>query len=303
MELRHLRYVVALAEHLHFGRAASQLHIAQPSLSHQIRQLEGELGVRLLARTKRRVRLTEPGRHFFQEAGQILAHADQAALVARRASVGQVGKLRVGFAYWMDVAMIGRMIHEFAESHPGVQVELRNFSVPLQVAALREERLDVGFVRPPLGEPSLQTKLILTEPFVAAIPHDHRLAHRRHIALSLLKQESFILFAREAVPRFYDLAVRLCREAGFVPYVRTEADQPQMLLGLVGAGAGVSLVPASATNIQLPGVVFLRLRPSAPILETAVAWRRDGEAPLIDRFVRIAQEVAMAPGAQVRHAS
>jgi DNA-binding transcriptional LysR family regulator len=298
MELRHLRYFVAVAEHLHFGHAAGQLQIAQPSLSHQIRQLETELGVGLLERTKRNVRLTEAGRQFFEEARQILAHADQAALVARRASLGQVGKLRVGFAYWMDVAIIGKMINRFAELHPGIHVELRNFSVPLQVAALREQRLDVGFVRPPLGEPSLRTRIVLTEPFVVAMPHDHRLARRPRIALSVLKKESFILFARETVPRFYDLAVRLCRDAGFVPYVRTEADQPQMLLGLVAAGAGVSLVPASAGNLHLPGVVFLPLRSSAPILETALAWRRDGETPLIDRFIRIAQEVATASRAR-----
>jgi DNA-binding transcriptional LysR family regulator len=298
MELRHLRYFVAVAEHLHFGRAAGQLQIAQPSLSHQIRQLEVELDVGLLERTKRRVRLTEAGRQFLEEARQILAHADQAALVARRASLGQVGKLRVGFAYWMDVAMISEMIARFEESQPAIHVELRSFSAPQQVAALREERLDVGFVRPPLGEPSLRSKVVQTEALVVAVPHDHRLAQRRRIALSALKNESFILSQREDVPRFYDLAVGLCRDAGFVPHVRTDVDQPQMLLALVAAGAGISLAPASATNTRQPGVVFLSLRRSAPILETAVAWRRDGETPLIDRFIRVAEEVATASRAR-----
>src|SRR5712691_6399168 len=141
MELRHLRYFVAVAEVLHFGRAAARLQIAQPSLSHQIRQLEAELQTTLLHRTKRRVQLTEAGRVFLQEAREILAHADRAVVHARRSSRGEVGTLRVGFAYWMDPTNIIAAVGSFNRRNPAIQVELCTISAPLQVVALRDERL------------------------------------------------------------------------------------------------------------------------------------------------------------------
>lgn len=150
MELRHLRYFIALADVLHFGRAAAALQIAQPSLSHQIRQLEQELQTNLLERTTKRVRLTDAGRAFLEEARQTLAQADRAALVARRASRGELGTLRIGFAHWVDPTRVLASIKSFNSRHPGIQIDLQTMNVPLQIAALRDGRLDVGFVRPPI---------------------------------------------------------------------------------------------------------------------------------------------------------
>ena len=294
MELRHLRYFVALADLLHFGRAAAQLQIAQPSLSHQIRQLETELQATLLQRTRRRVMLTEAGRRFLEEAREILAHADRAALVARRASRGEVGTLRVGFVYWMDAASIIASVKCFSERHPTIQFDLRTLSVPLQIAALRDERLDVGFVRPPLSEPSLTSELLVSEPFVVALPDDHRLAARGRIQASALADEAFILVPRVTVPIFYDLVLEVCRNAGFVPHVPHEVDHPQMVLELVAAGMGVSLVPASARAAKPRRVVLRPLGPSTRVLQTGVAWRRDNASPLVAGFLEVVREAVGA---------
>ena len=292
MELRHLRYFVAVAGRLHFGRAAVELGIAQPSLSHQIRQLEAELRTTLLQRTKRRVQLTEPGRLFLEQAREILARADHAAVTARRASLGEVGRLRIGFAYWMDLTSIVAMVGGLHQRQPAASVDLRAMSVPSQIAALRDERLEVGLVRPPIAEPWLQTKLVAVEPLVVALPEGHRLASNRRIPVSALSREPHVLVPRDVVPVFYDLTLELCREAGFVPHVQDEVDHPETVLGLVAAGLGVSLVPAWACKLVRPGVVFRPLRPSPPIIQTMVAWRRDATSPLVAELLRVVRDIA-----------
>lgn len=295
--MRHLRYFVAVAELLHFGRAAAQLGIAQPSLSHQIRQLEDELQTTLLQRTKRRVRLTEAGRLFAEQAREILAHADRAAVIARRAHVGEVGRLRVGVADWMDVGNIVRTISRLHERQPATSVDLRTLSTPLQIAALQEERLDVGFVRPTGGEPFLASELLVTEPFIVALPKAHRLASATRLATAALADESHILVPRDALPIFYDLALKVCRDAGFVPHVRDEVEHPDLVLRLVASGVGVALVPAWARKLPRQGVVFRALHPSPSVLHTAVAWRRDNVSPILDGFLQVAREVASVTSA------
>ena len=291
MEMRHLRYFVALAEFLHFGRAAIQLRITQPSLSQQIQQLETELQTTLLQRTRRRVQLTESGRLFLEQARDILARTDQAAVIARSASRGDVERLRVGIAYWMDVTSLIGVVRTLDQRQPGVHLEIRTMSVPLQVAALQEERLDIGFVRPPITERSLSTEPLLTESFIVALPNRHRLATVRRISLSSLADEPFILYPRDAVPQYYDLTLRLCREAGFTPHVRHQVDRPDLVLRLVATGVGITLVPASARTAPRPGVAYRALLPPSPVLETAVAWRRDNGSPTVKAFVDVAKEV------------
>jgi len=285
VELRHLRHFVALAEMLNFGRAAAQLGIAQPSLSHQIRQLETELQAVLFLRSTRRVQLTEAGRLFLEHALGILAHADHAAVIARRATRGEMGTLRVGCTHWMDTARILSSMGSFHDRSPGIQFDLQTLSVPLQVGALRGERLDVGFVRPPIVEPSLTSEILKSEPFVVALPAKHRLASRQRIAVSDLADEAFILLSREAVPVFHDLVLRTCREAGFVPHVPHEINHPQIVLGLVAAGVGISFVPASVGHAKHRGVAFRPLGRSPRILQTALAWRRQTTSPLVTGFV------------------
>jgi DNA-binding transcriptional LysR family regulator len=287
MELRHLRYFVAVAESLHFGHAAAQLRIAQPSLSHQIRQLEAELQTTLFQRTKRRVVLTESGRLFLEEAREILAHADRATLIARRASLEGSERVRVGFAIWTDLTKIFQVIKRLDETHATIRVDLRNMTVPLQIAALKDGLIEVGFIRAMSLEPILQSELLVAEPFMVALPKNHRLASRKRIALSALAKEPFIMGPHAAMPTFFDLALKLCRDAGFIPRVRHEVDYPSIVLGLVATGVGVSLVPASIRKIQSTGVVFRALEPSPRILETSVAWRRDNMSQNVKAFLQL----------------
>ena len=294
MELRHLRYFVAVAGSLHFGRAATQLRISQPSLSHQIRQLEAELQTTLFQRTKRSVHLTESGRLFLTEANETLEHADRAALIARSADVRGTEHLRVGFAYWTDLTKIFAVVKSFDESRPMIQIDLRSMSVQLQIAALRDGFLDVGFVRATSTEPSLDSELLVAEPFVVALPKSHRLARRKRIALSRLAEETFVMGPPNTMPDFYDLAIKLCREAGFVPRVRHEVDYPSIVLGLVGAGVGISLVPSSIRKIQSAGVVFRPLVASPPVLQTSVVWRRDNTSEAINVFLQLVHSMMLS---------
>jgi DNA-binding transcriptional LysR family regulator len=236
VELRHLRYFVAVGEALHFGRAAARLRIAQPSLSHQIRQLETELQTPLLRRTKRRVNLTEAGRLFLDEARDILARVDHATVIARRGDGGEARRLRVGVGYCMDVPRITTVVSAFNARHEAVHVELHTLPVPVQSADLRGERLDLGFVRPPASDPALSSEVLAGEPLVVALPARHRLAVKDSLRLSMLASESFVLPPRVTVPIFHDVVVRACRSAGFVPHAPHEADHLEILLGLVAAG-------------------------------------------------------------------
>ena len=290
MELRHLRYFVTVAEYLHFGHAAAQLRIAQPSLSHQIRQLEAELQTTLLRRTPR-VELTDAGRIFLEEARDILARTDRAAVVARRAGGGDAVRLRVGIGYCMDHLCASKTAGIFNGTRDAVHVELHTMSAAAQIAALQEGRLDVGFVRPPVVAASLMSEVVVREPFVAALHANHRLARKTSVPLSNLASETFVLPTRAIVPVYHDLVLGACREAGFVPHAPYEADHVLLMLGMVAAGAGVALVPASARRIKQNRVTLMMLRSTRPMLETVITWRREDRSPIVRKFVRMARKV------------
>ena len=285
MELRHLRYFVAVAESLHFGQAAARLRIAQPSLSHQIRRLEDDVQTILLRRTNRRVELTEAGRLFLHEAREILARADHATVMARRMSGANARRLRVGIGYCTDQSDIAALLGAFHDQHQDIQLETRTMSVPSQLAALLNGQLDLGFVRPPVSDSALTSEIVISEPFVVALPPTHRLASRPHLQLSALANEPFILPPRDAVPVFLDAVLKACRGAGFVPHAPHEADHLQMVLGMVAAGAGVALVPSAARKINRGRVVYRALRPSPDNLETAIAWRRGDTSARLAEFI------------------
>jgi DNA-binding transcriptional LysR family regulator len=291
LELRHLRYFVTLAETLHFGRAAAKLQIAQPSLSHQIQQLEAELQATLLQRTKRRVELTEAGRIFLEEARDILARSDRAAVVARRAGRGDAVKLRVGVGYCMDHVNATKAVGLFDRAHDHVHVELHTMAVGPQIDALKTGRLDIGFVRPPVTDTALIGEVLLREPFVAALPARHRLAKKESVALSALAEDPFVLPPRQAVPVYHDLVLRACREAGFIPNAPHEADHVLLMLGMVAAGTGVALVPASARQVEQADVAYATLRPAHALLETVVTWRRNDTSLFVEEFLQIARQL------------
>jgi DNA-binding transcriptional LysR family regulator len=290
MELRHLRYFVAVAEELHFGRAAERLHMAQPPLSLQIQALERELGVRLFERTRRRVALTEAGRLFLAEANATLAQAGRAVTVAQRSARGEMGRIEIGFTPGAPFnAFLPTIIRRYRDSFPAVDLVLREVNTSQQIPALQEGKLDVGFVRPPLNLTAENLRLItiLHEPLVLAVQEEHPLARQRTIAIADLAGESFIMYPREVAANLYDLIVALCKKAGFNPRVVQEARQMATIISLVSAGLGLSLVPISLMQVHMHGVVYRNLPEPPPTLALALAHRRNDGSATVREFVRL----------------
>jgi DNA-binding transcriptional LysR family regulator len=292
---------VSVAETLHFGQAAVKLGIAQPSLSHQIRQLEAELQTTLLRRTKRRVELTEAGRLFLEESREIIARSDRAALIARRVGRSDMPRLRVAVGYCMDHWNVAACVGDFNTVHDEIHVELRTLSVPAQLVALSEGRLDIGFVRPPIADPGLASEVLVKEPLVVALPPKHPLTRRRTISLRSLANEPFVFVIRDAVPVFHDTVLRICRQAGFVPHAPHEGDHLQMLLAMVAAGSGLSLVPDGARRIAQHRVVFRPIQSLGDRIETAIAWRREDTSPPLREFIDLVRK-SFGRGRNHRHA-
>jgi DNA-binding transcriptional LysR family regulator len=289
MELRHLRYVVGVAEELNFSRAAERLNISQPPLSQQIRALESELGVTLFNRTKRNVQLTEAGRFFVNEARLILSQAEHAADVAGRMSRGEVGQLRIAFGAPPDVKTFIDILHIFAQRHPDVHLKVRTMSTVQQVQALHDGRIQIGFVRLPIEDGILASETVTREPLMLALPKRHRLARLSRVPLSAVANERHIMFSRDASPGFYDLIVAACRNAGLTLNVSHEVDNFYTARILVAAGLGVAFMPGAAHKGSSTGVTF---RPLQPALKDAdarllVAYRREVTSDLVPLFLNV----------------
>ena len=297
MELRHLRYFVAVAEELHFGRAAERLHMAQPPLSRQIRDLEREIGAELFDRVPRGVELTEAGLAFLPEARLTLAQAERAQRSAQRAARGEAGRLRVGFVEAAaDSAVLPDVLGFFRLHLPDVGVSLFEMDPQQQVDALRTGRIDVGVLHsPPLdAERWLRVEPVYAEPIVAALTHGHRLATRARLALGDLAAESFVLFPRPAAPALYDSLIARCRTAEFSPRVVQEAAGWHTLAGLVAAGVGTAFVPRSLAQLQRPGVAYRPVRDLGVEMGMSAVWRNDARSPVRERFVTALRAVARA---------
>ncbi len=291
MELRHLRYFLAVAEELHFGRAAMRLGIAQPPLSQQIRQLEQELGVTLFQRTKRRVEITPAGQAFSDEVRQVFAQTERAVSTAQRAGRGEIGQLDIGFAPSADLDILPRVLRVWNARFPAVQVDLHPFLPSAQAEALREGRIHIGFVRLPLEKRGLVVETIQREPLLAVLPAGHPLARRARVRLAELAGDRMIMFPRRMAPGYYDLLISACRDAGFTPRVLQEPGSIQTNLGLVSARLGVTLMPASIRNLRRAGVIYRPLAPPAPRAEMAVAYRRDECSGVLPAFLEVLHEV------------
>ena len=285
MELRHLRYFVTVAEELHFGRAAQRLQMAQPPLSQQIRQLEAELDVQLLYRTKRTVRLTDAGQVFLQEARHLLMQADQAIAIAQRADRGEVGRLSLGFVGSATDSILPVILKAFRQRFPKVQLILHEMTTAEQVEALHNNRIQLGFIRPPLNDEDLILETVLQESLVVALPEAHPLATQTQVSLVSLAEQPFVLSPRHLGAGFYDQIYRLCQQAGFTPQVAQEAIQMPTILSLVAAELGVALVPASLQNWQRVGVVYKPLADSTPQIELAISWRQTDTSPVLHQFI------------------
>ncbi|ARN46461.1 LysR substrate-binding domain-containing protein [Pseudomonas aeruginosa] len=288
MELRHLRYFIAVAEELHFGRAAERLGISQPPLSQQIQALEEEIGARLFERTNRRVELTDAGRLFLDESRQVLAQVDKAVLLARRAHLGELGELKIGFTSSAPfTSTIPSSIHAFRKAYPDVHLDLQEMSSRQVLKALLEESLQVGVIRPLALPDAVHWVELFREPLVAVLRADHPLAAGSEdgLAIAALAEEPFVFFPRSYGTGLYDQVIALARQAGFSPRIAQEASEAMTIIGLVSAGLGVSILPASFRRTRVDGVVYRTL--SDPEATTAV-WlvRRQNEgSPLALSFI------------------
>jgi DNA-binding transcriptional LysR family regulator len=292
VELRHLRYFIAVAEELHFGRAAARLHVVQPAISQQIQQLERELGTPLLTRTKRHVALTEPGRLFLPEARRALAQVNAAAEVARRAARGAVGRLRIGH---VDAAMwtaFPAVVRRYRERYPHVEVTLQEQRPDRVYAALEAGAVDVAICPPRARQRGLRAESFVREVLVVALPEDHALGGQATLRLTQLAELPWVMLPLRYRTQLTDLVVRACAAAGFTPRVVQEAKQLHRLLALVGTGCGVTLVPELARHSSFPGVV---LRPLADVrlpVELVLAWQEDAASPTVDGFRLVLRELA-----------
>jgi DNA-binding transcriptional LysR family regulator len=286
MELRHLRYFVAVAEELNFRRAAERLRVAQPALSAQIKNLEQELGVRLFDRTTRSVLLTQTGQVFLGEARGILGATTHAEQLVRKAEQGLVGTLRVGVITPATGPLLAKVLRHFHQKYPGVQLSLSALTSAEQLKRLRAGELDAGLLRPPVTSPEFDTRFVEQAPQVLAVPAGHRLAKKRRLEWTDFNGEGLVMIHPDQQHSFYDPFIAACVKAGAKTHVAQYAQDVQIKMWLISAGFGIAPVTATLEEIRRPGVVFRPLPPGLPPVQTVLVWRRlDVSAPVVKNFL------------------
>ncbi|HTD97249.1 MAG TPA: LysR family transcriptional regulator [Edaphobacter sp.] len=289
IELRHLRYFVAVAEELHFGRAASRLHLAQPPLSQQIRKLEDILGHSLFTRTSRAVKLTSAGETLLDRARRTLQNVQEDLDEARSVGRGETGFLRVGFIGSSMLTSLPNMLGRYRKQFPKVHLQLHETYTAGVVQSLSKGTLDAGFLRDGGPSDGLETEVLFSEPFIAVLPANHALAQHKTISAADLRDEPFVFFPRAAGPHAYDKCVSLCEEHGYRPRVVQEAPQWLTVLRLVGAGLGVTIAPACAQQIAAADVVCRRLRGATLRSNIELAYRTGEDRDIVKAFANIAR--------------
>jgi DNA-binding transcriptional LysR family regulator len=298
MQLRHLRYFVAVAEEGHVTRAAERLGIQQPPLSQQIRSLETELEVQLFRRKPRGMELTQAGEALLAEARVILDRVEHAAAAARRTARGEAGRIGLGFTSSASFhPLVPRVIRAFREAHPLVALSLEEGGTAELVEGLRAERIDAAFVRSPIGPAELTVHSVLEEEMVAALPAGHRLAGgaaASRMPLAELAADTFILYRRPLGPGLYDAIIAACQRAGYSPQIGQEAPRMLSTLSLVAAGLGVTLIPASMQRLRVNGVAYRRLDGDAGLIAPLnLAYRRGESAAAARRFIALVRRAAV----------
>lgn len=288
MELRQLKYFIAVAEELHFGRAAERCHIAQPPLSQQIKRLEEELGVTLLERTSRKVALTPEGAEFLTSARDIFGRLDEAVDRIQSMSRGEEGCLRVGFIGPASLSPLPQAIRKFRDDNPRIKLDFSAKSTTEQLPMLRSDRLDVAFVRL-FGHDveGLEQQIFLREPYVLALPDGHELSGLAEVDIRQLEGEPLIFNQRIAQPALYRSLVGSFHKAGFLPNIIQEVNTEQSTVALVATGLGSALVPASSASDQRAGVVFRPITGELPYWEITALWKGRKETALLKRFLAV----------------
>jgi DNA-binding transcriptional LysR family regulator len=294
VELRHLRYFVAVVEERGFTRAAERVQIAQSPLSQQIRKLERELGVELVTRTSRTFEVTPAGVAFYERARAMLEAAEEAAETARRVSRGET-RLSVGFTGSATYELLPDLVRAYQERHPGVTLDpYTEMFTAAQADALVDGMLDVGVLRPPVLPRGLVVEILRREPMVALLPSNHPLAAQRSIELAALRQENFVAFPAYPTSTLRDVTTAACERAGFTPTVRHVVSDTAAMIPLVAAGLGVAVVPTSLRHLRIAGVTFRPLDPPLTV-PLALAYREGDRNPLVRHFVEIARAVVRSP--------
>jgi DNA-binding transcriptional LysR family regulator len=290
IELRHLRYFIAVAQELNFGRAAKRLKITQPSLSRQIQKLERELAVKLFERLPSQIQLTQAGELFLTEAQQILAKVEQGIQIAQRANRGEIGHLKIGFQGSAVYDLIPNSIRTFRGSFPNVDVIIQSMGTSEQISAIANNQLDLGFVVPPINHSNLIVETIFQEPVVVVLPESHPLASKTEITIADLGDEPLILASRDRGCGLFEEISNLYYQAGLRLNVIYAAREMQVMLGFVAAGMGISLLPAYVQNLQRLGVVYRSLKPHAPVVELAIAYQSNNYQPTLQAFLEIVKQ-------------
>jgi DNA-binding transcriptional LysR family regulator len=294
MELRHLRYFIAVAEELNFRRAAEIVHVAQPALSQQIKQLEDELQVALFVRNRHKVALTAAGRTFYVSAQQILKEARQAMADARAVEHGEAGRMTLGFVSSAAISVLPAVLAFSRKQLPLAEIELKELPPGEQIEALYQGRLDLGLFHAQLEDPAFETAVVAREQLLAAVPSTSRYARHKRVDLREIARETVIIPARHATPGYFERARTAFQAAGILPERVYHTSLLQTGVLLVGAGLGCSLVPESFQRIKVQGVVYRPLTTTPPTIDLLAAWRRDNASPLLQRIVQEIQALSAA---------
>lgn len=287
MELRHIRYFIALAEELNFSKAAERLNISQPPLSRQIQELEEEIGAQLFHRTKRNVELTNAGKVFLQKAYQILSDIDQACISTRLSSTGQEGELRIGFTG--AISDILPIIKEYRVRYPKVGIILHNMSSNEQINALNEKRIDIANISIPINASHIQTKPIMKLNLMAVIPDEHPLAVKPIVSIHDLAKETFIMTTKAAGSLYYDTVLDLFKNVGCPPNMTLQAYDLQTVLTMVASGMGVTISPSPIFDYK--GIVKRKIEHIDIAITATVAWRKDYQSKLLQNYLNTLDDV------------
>lgn len=287
MELRQLRYFIAVAEELSFTKGAARVHISQPPLSRQIALLEDEVGVPLFERDKHHVALTEAGKAFLPEARKVIEASLHAVGTAVRAARGEFGKLTLAFGGSAAYMLLPEVLRAFRDRFPGVQLSLVHLPLTAHLDAILEDRVDVGTLVMPIREPAIASELLVKEPLVVVLPSGHPLSHKTSVKLAALAPYPQILFNRSGGLGLYAHIIGICRRAGYAPKVAEETSPMESVVGLVASGLGIAIVPAMARRLNMSGVVYLPLEESYASITFALAWRKDNGSPALKALIDI----------------
>jgi DNA-binding transcriptional LysR family regulator len=284
MELRQLRYFLAVAECMHFTRAAELLNVSQPALSQQIRMLEEEVGARLLERTNRRVQLTPAGIAFRARVQAVVEEAAEAASEARSIERGDGGRILVGFVSTAAMVVLPRILNPFCTRFPRIVVELRELDPGAQLEALQQNRIDAGLTSVPTSLPALECKLLTRENLIVALPHQHPAAKYRTVELKHLSEDRILLPPRHALTGVHDGIVTACQNAGFAPKFIQSIRLAETSVCLVATGFGIALIPQSFNRWKVDGVVYRSLKHEIPVIELYAVRRKDKRLPALENL-------------------